>query len=40
VALIVNVAGEKEKLIVIWKTNNPRYFKGIDKKSISVTYYS
>ena len=39
-ALIVNAAGEKEKPIVIWKSNNPRYFKGIDKKSLAVTYYS
>ena len=40
VALIANAAGGKEKPIVIWKSKNPRCFKGIDKKSLPVTYYS
>ena len=40
IALIANAAGGKEKPIVIWKSDNPRCFKGVDKKSLPVSYYS
>ena len=40
ITLIANAAGGKEKPIVIWKSNNPRCFKGVDKKSLPVRYYS
>ena len=40
IALIANAAGGKEKPIVIWKSNNPRCFRGMDKSSLPVTYFS
>ena len=40
IALMANAAGGKEKPIVIWKSENPRCFKGVDKNSLPVTYYS
>ena len=39
VAFIVNAAGGKETPIVIWKSERPRCFKGIDKNSLPVTYF-
>ena len=39
IALIANAAAwRKEKHIVIWKFDNPRFFKGIDKKSLPVRH--
>lgn len=35
VALIV---GEKEIPVVIWKSNKPRCFKGVDVSSLPVQY--
>ena len=40
VALFVNAAGEKETPVVIWKSENPRCFKGIDKSKLAVSYFS
>ena len=40
VALIVNADGEKEVPIVIWKSEKPRCFKGINVSSLPVHYYS
>jgi hypothetical protein len=38
---IVNVAGGSEvKPIVIWKSEKPRCFKGVDKSQLPVRYYS
>lgn len=40
IALIVNVDGEKETPIVVWKSEKPRCFKGIDVSKLPVTYFS
>ena len=41
VTFIVNAAGESEvKPIVIWKSDNPRCFKGVDKSQLPVLYFS
>ena len=40
IALIVNANGEKESAIIIWKSINPRCFKGIDRQKLPVQYYS
>ena len=41
IAFVVNAAGESEcKPIVIWKSNNPRCFKNVDKKKLPVQYFS
>ena len=41
VAFTVNGAGKSEiKPIVIWKSNNPRCFKGVKKTDLPVEYYS
>ena len=41
VAFFVNAAGGKEgKPIVIWKSDNPRCFKHVDKSHLPVDYYS
>ena len=41
IAFFVNAAGESEHLpIVIWKSCNPRCFKGVKKESLPVCYYS
>lgn len=40
IALIANANGEKEDAIVIWKSENPRCFKGIDKSKLPVQYFS
>ena len=40
VALITNAAGGKEKAIVIGKSENPCCYKGIDKASLLVQYFS
>ena len=40
VAFFVNAAGNKEKPIVIWKSQNPRCFRGFDKSLLPVTYFS
>ena len=36
---MVNAAGEKEKPVVIWKSANPRCFRGFDKCLLPVKYY-
>ena len=38
-ASMVNAAGEKEKPVVIWKSANPRCFRGFDKCQLPVKYY-
>lgn len=38
--LIVNADGEKEVPIVIWKSEKPRCFKGINVSTFPVHYYS
>ena len=41
IAFIVNATGESEgKPIVIWKSENPRCFKNVDKKRLPVQYFS
>ena len=41
IAFIVNGAGQSEwQPVVIWKSMNPRCFKGIRKESLPVRYYS
>ena len=41
IAFFVNAAGESESLpVVIWKSQNPRCFKGVKKESLPVRYYS
>ena len=41
VAIFINASGEKEfKPAVIWKSENPRCFKGVDKSNLPVQYYS
>lgn len=39
IAFMVNAAGEKEKPVVIWKSANPRCFRGFDKCQLPVKYY-
>ena len=39
IALIANAEGEKEAA-VIWKSESPRCFKGIDKSKLPVQYFS
>lgn len=40
VALIVNAVGEKEKAIVIWKSEKPRCFRSVRKEDLPVEYFS
>ena len=41
IAFVVNAAGQSECMpIVIWKSNNPRCFKNVDKKRLPVQYFS
>ena len=41
IAFIANAAGESEvKPIVIWKSENPRCFKNVNKKRLPVQYFS
>ena len=40
VAFFVTAAGKKEKLIVIWKSENARCLKRFDKSLLPVDYYS
>ena len=40
IALIANADGEKEAAVVIWKSENPRCFKGIDRSNLPVQYFS
>ena len=40
VAFFVNAAGGKEPPIVIWKSEKPWCFKGVDKTKLPVTYFS
>ena len=40
IALIANADGEKEGAVVIWKSENPRCFKGIDRSNLAVQYFS
>lgn len=39
VAFLVNAAGDKEDPIVIWKSENPRCFRGLQKSSLPVKYF-
>ena len=39
VAFFVNAADEKEKSVVIWKTENPRCLRRFEKISLPVAYY-
>lgn len=39
-AFIVNAAGDKEAPIVIWKSENPRCFRGMVRSGLPVKYYS
>ena len=39
IAFMVNAAGEKVKPVVIWKSANPRCFRGFDKRQLPVKYY-
>ena len=40
IALLANADREKEDAILIWKSENPRCFKGIDKTKLPVQYFS
>ena len=40
IAFIVNAAGEKEKPIYAWKSENPRCFKHVKKDELPVEYFS
>ena len=40
VAFLVNAAGGKETVIVIWKSAKPRCFKSIDVNNLPVAYFS
>ena len=40
VVLITNAVGDKEKAVVIGKSENPRCFRGVDKPSLPVQYVS
>jgi len=40
VAFIVNADGGKEKPVVIWKYENPRCFKNLNKNLLPVSYFS
>ena len=40
VVATVNADGEKELLVVIWKSQNPRCFKGMGISSLPVRYCS
>ena len=39
VAFLVSAVGDKEDPIVIWKSENPRCFRGIKKSSLPVKYF-
>ena len=39
VAFFVNAAGEKEKPVVIWRSENPRCLRQFEKISLPVAYY-
>ena len=39
VAFLVNAASDKEDPIVIWKSENPRCFRGLEKSSLPVKYF-
>ena len=38
-ALFANAAGRKKTPVVIWNSENPRCFKGIDKSRLAVSYF-
>ena len=41
IAFLVNASGQSDSLpIVIWKSENPRCFKGVNKAKLPVQYYS
>ena len=40
IALLVNANGDKEDAIIIWKSANPRCFRGINKSKLPVQYFS
>ena len=39
IVFIANAAGGKERPVVIWKSKNPRCFKGISKSDLPVSYF-
>ena len=39
-AFTVTAAGTKEKRVVIWKSENPHCFQGVDKSLLPVEYLS
>ena len=39
VTFLVNAAGDKEDTVVIWKSENPRCFRGVAKDSLPVKYF-
>ena len=40
ITLIANANGEKEAAVVIWKSESPRCFKGVDRSKLPVQYFS
>ena len=40
IALFVSASGRKEKPVFIWKSENPRCLRGVDKSCLPVSYYS
>lgn len=40
IAFFVNALGEKEKPIVVWRSEQPQCFKNIDQADLPVTYFS
>ena len=40
IVLLANTNGEKEDPILIWKSENPKCFRGIDKTKLPVQYFS
>ena len=39
-AFLVNAAGDKEAPVVIWKSENPRCFRGMIKSTLPIKYFS
>ena len=39
IVFLVNAAGDKGTPIVVWNSENPRYFRGFDKNYLPVRYY-
>ncbi len=40
IALIANADREKEAAVVIWNSECPRCFKGVDRSKLPVHYFS